>query len=74
MKKPTGVHRVREPRAEYDFRGGVRGRYAARMRVGATAVVLDPDVARAYPDAASVNAALRALLRRPRRVTTRRAR
>ena len=74
MKKQTGVDRAREPRAAYDFRGGVRGRYAARFRAGASAVLLAPDVARAYPDSASVNAALRALFRRPRRATTRRAR
>jgi len=56
-------------RAEYDFSGGVRGKYAARFRQGANVVVLDPDVAEAFPTAEAVNRALRALLetRRPTR-------
>jgi hypothetical protein len=45
----------------YDFRGGVRGKYAARYRDGTNVVVLAPDVAARFPDAASVNRALRAL-------------
>jgi hypothetical protein len=45
----------------YDFRGGVRGKYAARYREGTNVVVLDPDVAARFPDAAAVNRALRAL-------------
>src|SRR6266403_677178 len=32
---------------EYDFNGGVRGKYAARFAEGANIVVLDPDVAKA---------------------------
>ncbi|HCG03270.1 MAG TPA: hypothetical protein DEV93_22375 [Chloroflexi bacterium] len=46
---------------EYDFRGGVRGKYAKRYAEGTNVVLLDPDVAAAFPDAAAVNAALRAL-------------
>ena len=30
---------------EYDFSGGVRGKYAARFSQGTNAVLLDPDVA-----------------------------
>jgi len=52
---------------EYDFRGGVRGKYAERYAEGTNVVLLDPDVAAAFPDAASVNAALRALLEIARR-------
>jgi hypothetical protein len=48
-------------RKEYDFSGGVRGKYAARYAAGCNVVVLDPDVARLYPDAKSVNRALRAI-------------
>jgi len=33
-------------RPEYDFRGGVRGKYAARFAAGTNIVVLSPDVAR----------------------------
>src|SRR5918999_4539273 len=50
---------------EYDpklIRDGVRGKYAERYAKGTTVVVLEPDVAAAFPDAAAVNAALRALL------------
>jgi hypothetical protein len=49
-------------RLEYDFSGGVRGKYASRYRKGTNVVLLDPDVAAAFPDSASVNEALRALL------------
>ena len=52
-------------RPEYDFsqmKGGVRGKYADRYREGTNLVLLDPDVAAAFPDAKAVNAALRLLL------------
>lgn len=48
-------------RSEYDFRGGVRGKYARRYARGTNVVLLDPDVAKVFPDAASVNRALRTL-------------
>jgi hypothetical protein len=48
-------------RDEYDFSGGVRGKYATRFADGSNVVVLDPDVAEVFPDAKSVNEALRAL-------------
>ena len=46
---------------EYDFRGGVRGKYAAQYAEGCNVVLLDPDVAAVFPDASAVNTALRAL-------------
>ena len=46
---------------EYDFSGGVRGKYAGRFAQGANVVVLDPDVAELFPDSESVNTALRTL-------------
>jgi len=46
---------------EYDFSGGVRGKYAGRFSHGSNVVVLDPDVARVFTDSESVNEALRAL-------------
>lgn len=52
-------------RQEYDFasmRGGVRGKYAARMREGRNLVLLDPDIASAFPTDEAVNAALRGIL------------
>jgi hypothetical protein len=48
---------------EYDFSQGVRGKYAKRYAQGTNVVVLDPDVAAVFPDAASVNDALRALVK-----------
>ncbi len=50
-------------RAEYDFTDGVVGKYADRYEEGTNVVVLEPDVARAFPTAASVNSSLRALAR-----------
>jgi hypothetical protein len=46
---------------EYDFSGGVRGKYVGRFAKGSNVVVLDPDVARVFTDSESVNQALRAL-------------
>jgi hypothetical protein len=46
---------------EYDFSGGVRGKYVSRFAEGSSVVVLDPDVARVFTDSESVNQALRAL-------------
>lgn len=47
---------------EYDFGGGVRGKYAERYAKGSNVVVLSPDVAEAFPDSRAVNDALRALV------------
>jgi len=49
-------------REEYDFSGGVRGKYAERYRLGTNVALLDPDLAEEFPDSKSVNDALRALL------------
>jgi hypothetical protein len=46
---------------EYDFSGGVRGKYAKRYQEGTNVVVIDPDVAEYFPDHESVNEALRSL-------------
>jgi hypothetical protein len=54
-----------ELRPEYDFanmQGGVRGKYVQRYRSGTNLVLLDPDIAKAFPTDASVNEALRLLL------------
>ena len=55
-----------ELRPEYDFstlKGGVRGKYFGRATAGTTLVLLEPDVAEAFPDGPSINQALRAYLR-----------
>lgn len=54
-----------ELRPEYDFSkmaGGVRGKYVERYRSGTNLVLLEPDVAQAFPTDASVNEALRLLI------------
>ena len=48
-----------EMRPEYEFSGGVRGKYAARFARGSKVVVLAPDVAAIFRSAREVNAALR---------------
>jgi len=50
-----------EMRMEYNFRRGVRGKYARRYAQGTNVIVLDPDVAKVFPDAQSVNRSLRIL-------------
>ena len=59
MKKAAGEDA--DMRHHYDFRGGVRGKYAARYAEGTNVVVLDPDVAEMFPDRELVNETLRAL-------------
>jgi hypothetical protein len=46
---------------EYDFSGGVRGKYAKRYAEGTNVVVIDPDVVEYFPDHDAVNDALRGL-------------
>ena len=62
-----------ELRAEYDFSGGVRGKHYLAYKAGTNVVVLDPDVAKAFPDASSVNRALRLLLEVAERQLSKRA-
>ena len=52
-------------RPEYrreDFGAMERGKYAVQMREASNVVVLDPDIAAAFPNDQAVNAALRSLL------------
>ena len=46
---------------EYDFSKGIRGKYAKRYAAGANVIVIEPDVAKYFPDHDSVNQALRSL-------------
>ena len=46
---------------EYDFSQGVVGKYAERYAEGTNVVLLDPDVAKVFPDSEAVNQALRAI-------------
>ena len=74
--KPKRTNHVAQMRAEYDFdySKAVRGKYYKRLlKEGSNVVVLDRDVAKAFPDSVSVNKALRSVLeeKRRRRLTTR---
>lgn len=65
MKK-VDVEQEDEMRPEYDFselKGRVRGKYVDRYQAGINLVLLDPDVATAFPDAQAVNEALRLLMK-----------
>jgi hypothetical protein len=46
---------------EYDFSQGVVGKYAQQYAEGTNIVLLDPDVAKVFPDSEAVNQALRAI-------------
>jgi hypothetical protein len=60
VRSRTAAPRAREDmRAEYDFSAGVRGKYAKRFAAGSNVVVLEPELAAAFPTPRAVNAALR---------------
>jgi len=64
-KKRTTVS-IDELRPEYDLaslKGGVRGKYLDKATAGTSLVLLERDVAEAFPDGSAVNRALRAYLR-----------
>jgi len=46
---------------EYDFSGGVRGKYAKRYAEGTNVAVIDPDAAEYSPNEESVNQAPRSI-------------
>ena len=48
-------------RTEYDFSGGIRGKYAGHYSHGTNLVVIEPDLVKVFPDSKSVNEALRLL-------------
>jgi hypothetical protein len=65
MKKDVSRKAVDDLRAEYtrsDFGKLVRGKYAARLAAETNVVVLEPEVAKAFPNDKAVNEALRGLL------------
>jgi hypothetical protein len=65
------MKKVREKNSEvlqeYDFAKGVRGKYARRYARGTNVVVLEPDVAKLFPNAEAVNSSLRSLAKIIRR-------
>jgi hypothetical protein len=70
MRKAKGDPDMLE---EYDFSNAVRGKHAERYAQGTNVVVLAPDLAELFPDSASVNGALRLLVRAGRECKTVRA-
>lgn len=66
MKQVETEIEADELRPEYDLaqlKGRVRGKYVERYRGGTNLVLLEPDVAAAFPDAKAVNEALRLLIK-----------
>ena len=64
MKKAR--RRRDDMRAEYDLSNLgpiVRGKYYKRYRASVSVITLDPEVAAAFPDSASVNRALKGVLK-----------
>src|SRR5437763_16914517 len=62
--KNAGKEITDELRPEYDLSkltGGVRGKYYKRATAGTTLVLLEPEVAEAFPDGRTVNDILRAV-------------
>ncbi|MBL0686998.1 MAG: hypothetical protein JJV95_03035 [Sulfurospirillum sp.] len=47
---------------EYDFSNGIRGKYSQQYSEGINIIKLDSDVQKIFPDAKSVNNALRTLI------------
>lgn len=65
MNKDVENEMADELRSEYDFaqmQGGVKGKYGERYRAEPNLVLLDPDVAQAFPNEVAVNEALRMLI------------
>jgi hypothetical protein len=70
MKKASSENGDRDMVDEYDFSGGVRGKYAHRYAQGSNVVVLPPDLAQAFPTAEAVHDALRGLITLAQKATT----
>ena len=64
MKK---IEKNDELRPEYDMKSllkdGVRGKYAARYAAGTNLVLLEPEVAKAFPNEKAVNEALKLVMK-----------
>jgi len=71
MKKTVRQRNHDEMRSEYDFasmKEGVRGKHYRDYRKGTNIVLLQPDVAEAFPTEDAVNEALRGVLTTTRAV------
>ena len=63
MNPQTQSTAEEDMRSEYDFSSGVRGKHYQAYRAGINVVFLDADVAQIFTDSASVNEALRLLVK-----------
>ena len=65
MKKVSAKRINNDLRPEYDLSkltGGARGKYYRQAMAGTNLVLIDPELAEVFPDAESVNRALRFLV------------
>lgn len=62
MSQSNNLEPKEEMREEYDFSGGVRGKYYKQYQEGTNLVLLEPDIAEVFRDSESVNQALRVLI------------
>ncbi len=66
MKKTNKDNFEDDMHPEYDFsqmKDGIQGKYAEKLRQGSNIVRLEPDVAEVFESEASVNEALRSLIK-----------
>jgi len=64
MKRASAKRNNEELRPEYDLaklKGGVRGKYYRQVTAGTNLVLIEPELIDVFPDAESVNCALRLL-------------
>lgn len=65
MKKASAKRMSDELRPEYDLsqlKGGIRGKYYRQATAGTNLVLIEPELARVFPDTESVNRALKFLV------------
>ena len=70
--KATAADELRSEYKRSDFGVLVRGKYVERLRINSNVVVIDPEIAELFPNAAAVNAALRSLAEIAKRASSRR--
>lgn len=67
MKMKRKIKLKDKSRSEYDMKSmlksGTRGKYAARYRAGTNLVLLEPEVAKAFPNEKAVNDALKLVMK-----------
>ena len=62
-KTPNVLKDDLRPEYDFDFSKAERGRYARRLKIeGSNLVLVEPELAKSFPDSVSVNAALRSVV------------